>query len=541
MSLFDFDVVVVGSGAAGLTAAVTAAEHGRSTCVLEAADEPGGTTAKAAAWIWIVDNVHQRAAGIEDRPADALRYLARLAHPSGYDARHPTLGLAAWEHELLTAFVEHAGSAIAELERLGAMSVTPAIDFPDYFAHLPQNAAPRGRALYPTAGEGGSDGGRHLVAELMAAAERRGVELRFGHRVQRLLTADDGRVCGVRTAGPSGEVELTAQHGVLFASGGFTHDQELRREFLGLPYLGGCAATTCRGDFVRIGSAAGAQLAAMTQVWSAPLVLRRALEDPHGVAGTFVVPGDGMLMVNRQGRRVVNEKAPYNELVRAFFAWDAQGADYPNLPLLLIWDAQVDATYAGDLFGNPVGNPAGPRPWIAMGADLPALAAALEAQLADLSAQLPRAVLAEDFVDVLRRTVKRYGALAVAGVDEDFGRGETPLEQGVAEMFQMPARPNPTMRPLSASGPYFGTVLVPGTLDTKGGPRADVHGRILRADGSVIEGLYGAGNCVASPTGQGYAAAGGTLGPIITFAWLAGRHLAGAAVDAATTIDLTSA
>ena len=133
--------------------------------------------------------------------------------------------------------------------------------------------------------------------------------------------------------------------------------------------------------------------------------------------------------------------------------------------------------------------------------------------------------LASDFTANLKATVERFNGFAATGVDLDFHRGETPIEPA----WQGPSRgaPNRTMTALSSSGPYYALLLGAGVLDTCGGPVIDPHGRVLRTDGAAIPGLYGAGNCVASPTGQGYFGAGGTIGPAIVFGYLAGAHAAG--------------
>jgi succinate dehydrogenase/fumarate reductase flavoprotein subunit len=124
----------------------------------------------------------------------------------------------------------------------------------------------------------------------------------------------------------------------------------------------------------------------------------------------------------------------------------------------------------------------------------------------------------------------RFNAFAAAGHDDDFGRGDTPVELGFNEMMSGPPRSeiNPLMHPLADAGPYYATIIVPAALDTKGGPMIDRHARVLDADGTPIPGLYGAGNCVASPAGKSYWAAGATIGPAVTFGYLAGRHAAGA-------------
>jgi hypothetical protein len=128
----------------------------------------------------------------------------------------------------------------------------------------------------------------------------------------------------------------------------------------------------------------------------------------------------------------------------------------------------------------------------------------------------------------MHASVARFSANAARGVDPDFHRGETPIELAFNEMMSGPPRSadNPLIHPLSETGPFYATIIVPGALDTKGGPLIDRHARVLRADGSPIAGLYGAGNCVAGPSGKSYWAAGATIGPAVTFGHLAGTHAA---------------
>jgi 3-oxosteroid 1-dehydrogenase len=521
------DVVVVGSGAAGFTAALTAAGHGAHTIVLERAAELGGTTRKSAAYFWIPNNRFMRAAGIEDPRPQALRYMARLSRPDRYQADAPTLGLPAWEYEALATFYDHGPAAMEFLESLGAMEGGAAEGYPDYFAHLPEDAAPTGRTMWPAEAEGGQAGGRLLIERFARTAAGLGIEVRTGHRVDGLVRAADGEVVGVTATTDEGEqVEIGARRGVVFASGGFTQDAALRAGHLEGPYVGGCAAPTNTGDFVRIATGAGAQLANMQYAWGGPIVLERLLRDPASVACSFVLPGDGLVVVNRAGERVVNEKIPYNEQVRAFFAWDAATATYPNLPLIAIWDAQVAAQVAGVDFGNPIPPPDVDGYWVIEAADLDALADGIEDRLGRLAGMLGEQRLAAGFVPRLRATLDRFGTMADRGVDEDFARGETPIELAVTAAFGPGDGPNPTMRRLASSGPYFATILGPGTLDTKGGPRVDLHGRVLDHGADPIPGLYGAGNCVASPAAQAYWGAGGTIGPILCFAHLAGLHVA---------------
>jgi 3-oxosteroid 1-dehydrogenase len=264
----------------------------------------------------------------------------------------------------------------------------------------------------------------------------------------------------------------------------------------------------------------------MQFAWGGPIVLERLRRDPASVACSFVLPGDGLVVVNRAGDRVVNEKIPYNEQVRSFFAWDAAEAHFPNLPLIAIWDEGVATDVPGSDFGNPVPPEDVDAYWVIRGDNLDQLADGIAKGLAGLIDMIGERELARDFVPRLRATLDRFAQMAERGVDEDFARGEAPIERWTSAAFGDGDGLNPTMRALSGTGPYYATILGPGTLDTKGGPRVDLDGRVLRPGGEPIAGLYGAGNCVASPSAQAYWGAGGTIGPIMCFAYLAGLHVA---------------
>lgn len=521
----EFDVVVAGSGAAGFTAAVTAAAAGASVVMLEKAARTGGTTRKAAAMFWVPNNRFMREAGIEDPRDAALRLMARLSRPTMYAPERPHLGLPAPEYEAIAAFYDHADEAVTELERLGALEVGSHIDFPDYSAHIKENAAPSGRLLFPAGGGGGQGGGEAMIADFERAADRLGVQVRTSTAVVDLIVEDEA-VVGVIAEGPHGG-RIRARRGVVFGSGGFTHNARLRREFLGGPYLGGCAAVTNTGDFVSLAQEAGAELANMQHAWSAPIVIERMQREPEAVMGAFLLPGDGFLIVNRGGRRVVNEKVVYHELNRTFFHWDTRELRYPNLPLIAIWDDEVARSNgSGGDFGNPVPEPGADAYWVITANDLPTLAREIDRRLPKLGLPAEHDALDPAFGANLARTVERFNEGARLGVDHDFHRGETPIEHAIGMMGGLGDGPNPMLRPLAGSGPYHATVLGPGTLDTKGGPRVDVHGRVLRPDGTAIDGLYGAGNCVASPSAEAYWAGGATIGPILCYAYLLGKHVA---------------
>ena len=140
-----------------------------------------------------------------------------------------------------------------------------------------------------------------------------------------------------RRASPA-PLRVRARKAVIFASGGFTHDLEMRRAFLSQPVYGGCGAITNEGDFVRIATPVGAQLRNMNYAWMCPVPLEAAVAQRPDLIGMFSVAGDSMIFVDKTGRRVVNEKLPYNELAQMFFTWDPVAGEYPNLVLIQVWD-----------------------------------------------------------------------------------------------------------------------------------------------------------------------------------------------------------
>ncbi|MGH2939719.1 MAG: FAD-dependent oxidoreductase [Solirubrobacterales bacterium] len=529
----EVDVIVVGSGAGGLSTAAVAAAGGASVVVLEKAASLGGTTRKAVGAVWIPDNRFMREAGLSDDHAACVRYIARLARPHRYDPADARLGLAAGEFDGIEEFVENAAEAHERLEELEAVRLRPTDGEPgsDYLGHLPENEAPRGRTIFPVdpeaadgdvEGAGNPLGGQWLVAGLAAAAQKRGTRIYTRAEVRDVVCVD-GRVAGVRAATPTGAVELRARAGVVFASGGFTHDRDLRSEFLHGPVAGGCAALSNTGDFVRIAQSLGAVLGNMGEAWLAPLCLEMVATDPENAMSSFLTLGDGLVFVNRAGRRVVNEKLPYNEVARVMGLWDPNALEYSNSPLFAIWDEATASDWGLEMLGNPVRDAS--APWVMSGETLADLADQLSRRLERLRDVVGRVGLADDFVDTLGATLHRFGHFADSGVDEDFRRGETPFERYVNGLLGARGDRNPSLRRLAGSGPYFGTILGLGTLDTKGGPRTDKVGRVLRGDGASVEGLFAVGNCAASPFGQGYPAAGSTLGPILTAGHLTGSFL----------------
>jgi succinate dehydrogenase/fumarate reductase flavoprotein subunit len=538
------DVVVVGSGAAAFAAALTAARDGAEVVMLERAGHPGGTTAKSGGAFWIPNNRQMRSVGIDDPRDAALSYIARLGFPVQYDPSDETLGLDAEDYRLLETFYDRASEALDALEELGAIYVPPRTgsggerpSYPDYHADLAENRGILGRSLGPgappgavippelLAGRGLLIGGAIMIETMRQSSERLGVDLLLDHRVVHALTNSSGAVVGVEARTGRRTVLIGARRAVVFGSGGFLHNQRLARTFLRGPVFGGCAADTNTGDFVDIGMDLGAQLGNMTHAWWDQVVVEVASRVPSTAEDIWVAFGDSMIQVNKYGRRVVNEKQVYNERGQAHFAWDPSRREYPNLVLFQIWDDTVARNDEVTPFRGLVPMPGEQVDYVMSAPTFEELAVKIDERLVALSSLTGGVQLDPTFVDNLHATVDRFNQFAQTGVDDDFARGATPIQMAWAG----PGRdgsPNPCMASISPTGPYYVMIVGAGALDTKGGPRINECSQVLAIGGDPIPGLYGAGNCVASPLGQGYPGAGGTIGPALTFGYLAGLNAA---------------
>jgi succinate dehydrogenase/fumarate reductase flavoprotein subunit len=519
----------VGGGAAGGAAAWNAAREGASVLVIEKAATTGGTTAKSAGVMWIPNNHHMRAAGIIDERMDAIRYMARCSYPLDFEADASHLGVGPQHYDLIAGFFDNGARLVETLETEGVVRFAP-LDYPDYYGDVEENKAPFGRSLkiaYPSDRQHRRDrrGGAWLVQRLLEAASLRGARILANHRVQRILLNEAGEAIGLEVRSGRAVRLIAARRGVVFCSGGFLHNAVMRSDFLRGPIFGGAASRSSTGDLVPMATSVGAQLGNMAHAWWDQVVLELACGPSETIDDVYSPFGDSMLMVNRFGERVVNEKAPYNERGQIHHVWDAQRLEYPNRILAMLFDDEVLRSTAQSPFRWPVPQPGEDPDYLISGGTFGELAERINERLDRIRAFVGGVKLAENFVEVLERTVARFNDFAIRGIDLDFGRGETMIEKRWA-VARRDGMPNDTMYPLAPVGPYHCILLGGGALDTKGGPVTDTFGRMLDAHDAVIPGLYGAGNCVASPAGQAYWGAGGTIGLAFTFGALAGGHAA---------------
>jgi succinate dehydrogenase/fumarate reductase flavoprotein subunit len=533
------DVIILGCGASGMAAALAAHEAGASVALIERFERVGGTAAISGGVIWVPNNPRQQAVGMADSREDALAYFRSLDHGDLVD-------------EPLEAFVDSGPDALAFLEEAGALSVSLLEGYPDYYMDRPGAKPEGGRALDHdlfALGElgdwasriyaieepkpmmlretplGGGSGvvepdelarrmenqergfGQAMVARLLKACLTRGIEPRTGIKTKRLLR-DGARIVGIEAEQNGESFELLASRGVIIATGGFEWDEDARQTFLKGPMDAPASPPTARGEGLKLAMQTGAKLGNMTQGWWAPTLVipdnpwDSGEERAAPVLIERTVPHS--IMVNRAGQRFCNEAANYSALAGAFHTFDPQTYDYPNLPAWLIFDAQYVERYpiGPRLPGQPVPD------WVERADTLAGLAEKLEID-----------------AGALAQTVARFNENAEEGHDPDFARGASAYDHFYGDRSREGAAV--TLGAIE-QGPFYAVEIRMGLLGTNGGPRTDGKAQVLGHDGEPIAGLYGAGNAIACPTGGIYAGAGGTLGPALTFGYIAGRSAASA-------------
>ncbi|NMG73648.1 FAD-dependent oxidoreductase [Aromatoleum diolicum] len=539
----EVDVVCVGSGAAALTAAVTAANAGSQVLVLEKGPITGGTTRKSGGVFWIPNHYALRERGIDDRKEDCLRHLCRVSYPERYRPDSPTFGLDQDAFALLEAFYDNGYKAVDLMRSRGALRIAqfnmwqlnrPA---PDYQDHLPEDKTSQGRSLGVLKADGSNGGGTDYIDQLEGYLKKQGVEILTDHRVQKLILNARQEVVGVEVETEDGVVQIRARKGVVFGTGGYAHNLDYVRLYQRTFLYGSCATPYATGDFITIAGTAGARLGNLGSAWRSQALIEECIENRSLARCVDMPPGDSMFMVNKYGVRVVNEKRNYNDRTEAHLTFDPNNGEFPNQLQFIIYDQRTAELFAGahPLPATPTG--AG---YVIQGGTLDELATNIAARLERIRAHIGTVKLAPEFSRNLKQTFERFNGYAKRGVDPDFHRGEAEYDRAWALFFQ-PARentrwsvktglPNPAMHPLQAKGPYYALIVGAGALDTNGGPVVDAQARVIHASGKPIPGLYGAGNCIASPSREAYFGAGGTIGPAMAFGYIAGMNAAAAPV-----------
>ncbi len=548
-----YDVIVLGAGAGGMTAAATAAILGRSVLLIEKSPLVGGTTAISGGMVWIPANSKMASAGLSDSLAEARRYLERTVPvPARQDMRE--------------TFLAHADRAIRTLEASTPVRFRPVRHYPDYYPDE-LGATLGGRVLEPLPFDG-RELGRHfsllhpplpeftlfggmmidradiphfrnmtksvrstfhvaglvaryglqrlhsargtslvlgnaLAARLFQAVLLSGVEVKLNTCVTELLTK--GRaVTGVRLSGNS---EVIARRGVVLATGGFSHNSAMRRRYLPSMTTLSAVGKNATGDGISLGAAAGGALSegALNNAFWVPVSRYRRPDGSEAIFPHTVTDRSkpGIIAVDRNGRRFTNEARSYHEFVLAML----RGPNDERNPAYLVCDRAFLWKYG---LGAIKPFALSLRPFLAqgylhMGRDIGELASKIGID-----------------PDRLRTTIGFYNRGAPDGTDPEFGRGGDAYQRhlGDAEV-----KPNPCVRPIDRP-PYYAIAIFPGDLGTAAGLATDRNGQVLDAQAEPIAGLYSCGNDMTSIMEGAYPGPGITLGPALTFGFLIGEHLA---------------
>ncbi|RHW24617.1 FAD-dependent oxidoreductase [Nocardioides immobilis] len=542
----EVDLLVVGSGAGGMTAALTGALAGLETLVVEKAPVYGGTTALSGGGIWVPNNHVLRAAGVVDSEERVVEHLEHLTGGRVARAR-------------LEALVHH-GPEMFELFRDSARHLDFAWcpGYPDYHPEEP-GGRPEGRTVecppYDLRNLGdladtqrGSSMtvpgglvitaadyvklamvtrtwrgrltavrlafralvnrvlrrrmvslGQSLVARLRASLADLGVPLWLDAPLLDLVRGPDGAVVGAIVERDGVPVSVRARGGVVIASGGFDHNETMRKEHLpeiGRPDVSG-GADSNTGDGILAGRAVGAALDLMDDAWWMPAI-RKPEGRVHSLVSERSIPNS--LILTPDGERFTNEASPY-----VTFVHEQIEAGHPYL--WFVMDQVARRRYP---FGAVVPGKDLPPSWYDAGL----------AHRADTLAGLAARTGMD--AETLERSVARFNRLAESGTDSDHGRGDSAYDRYYGD----PTLANPVLGPV-AEPPYLAVRIEAGDLGTKGGLLTDEHARVVDDGGAPIDGLYATGNAAASVMGNDYAGAGATIGPAMVFGYIAARHAAG--------------
>lgn len=524
------DFLIVGSGGAAFAAAATAVSLGASVIMLEKAAQTGGTTARSGGGFWVPNNRYQKEIGIYDNKNDCLKYMARYSYPNFYDPTNRTLGLHQHEYELLESYYDNATKMVDYFVENHILDVMMEINWTgkpqvDYMDHLPQNKGFRGRSLYPKNKDGTLGYGTDLIRQLEDYATLNGATILRQHEVVQILQDSTKKVIGLTVKTPTGNRDFHAKKGVIFGSGGYSHNPELMMHFQRGPHYGGCSVPTNTGDFIKMGAAIGAQLGNMAGAFRAQSMIEEALKNPGGSSNVFYIAGDSVIIVNKYGKRIMDEKRNYTDRTMLHFVWDPQNAEWKNMITFLIFDERTASLWQG----FPPYPVKGEMPhYLVKAKTLDELEIQLKARLKAIGEHTGDFHLDSDFYANLRNTILEFNEDATLGKDRYYNRGEytydrewTTFPPTIPNVTWPEAKTkNYTMYPISDKGPYYAVILAAGTLDTNGGPMINGKGQVLDTSYNPIAGLYGAGNCIASPTANAYWGAGATIGPAMTFGYL---------------------
>lgn len=553
----EVDVLVVGSGAGGLLSALVAVDNHAEVLVVEKEKLWGGTSATSGAGIWIPASDQAAAAGFHDNVDDAFNYVRALSADNVPDAN-------------IRAYVENAAPMLRWLGQHTEIEYQ-AFPYPDYHAENPGGSPTGYRTHMPLPLDGRKLGkdvetlryaspaaslfgylnwhfdetymllfrqkgwwwhlakslarywldlpfrfksgkdrrltlGNALAGGLRLALNERGVPLWLESPMRELVRDESGRVTGAVIEQRGKPLCIRARKGVVLAAGGFDKNAEMRAQYApdypSAQYSGGTSGNT--GDSIRAGQAVGAKTMNMQSAWAAP-VFHIPGED-RGRLCTIERALPGCIMVNQHGKRYLNEAASYHIVGQQMARARDEGTD----PSWMIFDHTFRHKY-----------PMGPLlplvpDWAQNGM------VKLVMHRADTIAGLAKEIGVDPAA--LEATVARFNAHAAKGEDPDFHRGEAAYDK----MYGDPRHgPNPCLAPI-LEPPFYAFAIHPGDIGTNGGLVTDDKARVIGEDGEPIPGLYAIGNNAASAMGESYPGAGVTIGPALTFGYVAARDMTGA-------------
>jgi 3-oxosteroid 1-dehydrogenase len=553
----EVDILVVGSGAGGLLSALVAAENGASVLVIEKEALWGGTSATSGAGIWIPASDQAREAGFDDKPEDAFTYVRALSADNVPDAN-------------IRAYVENAAPMLRWMGDHTELTYC-AFPYPDYHAENPGGSPTGFRTHMPLPMDGRALGkdvetlrfaspaaslfgylNWHFDETYMLLFRQKGWwwhlakslarywfdwPFRFKSRKDRRLTLgnaltgglrlalndkkvpvwlespmlelveEGGRVSGAVVSRKGKPVRIAARKAVILAAGGFDKNQEMRDEHAPLYktalYSGGTSGNT--GDSIRAGQSVGADTMNMQSAWAAPVFYVPG--EDRGRLSTIERALPGCIIVNQLGERYLNEAASYHIVGQQMARREAEHGDAS--PSWFVFDHRFRHKY-------PVG------PLLPLVPDW--------AQNGMVKSILKKGRTIADLAEAMKvdparlaATLERFNAHAAKGEDPDFHRGEAAYDK----MYGDPSvTPNPSLKPIE-KGPFYAMPIYPGDIGTNGGLRTDERARVVDEKGSPIGGLYAIGNNAASAMGESYPGAGVTIGPALTFGYLAARDALG--------------
>lgn len=556
----EVDLIVVGAGAAGMTAALVAALEGCEVLLCEATEQVGGTTATSAGTIWMPNSSASRKAGFEDSVEDAMRYLDGLI-PSGEGRR------------LREAYLQSGPAIIDDLARRTQLQFVPAGRHPDY-VDIPGSRV-FGRALAPLPFDGRKLGaefsrirapmrefmvlggmmvgkadighlvgrfqswasfrhtaglvlrylgdrlrhargtrlvmGNALVARFYASLKDAGVRVAFGTKLDELIFGEGG-VTGARLLQGVRHLEVKARLGVVLATGGFGRNTQLRDRLMppGHARWPSLIFEGNQGDGLRAGLQAGARVDGAkggAGVFWQPVSITRPRHGPTGLFAHLFLDRakPGLIAVDTAGMRFTNEGGSYH-----YFCEDMvkRHATTPAIPAWVVCDAAFVRKYGLGLVHPGT-------------TDLQPHVKSGYLSCADTIEGLARAIGVD--AHGLQETVARNNAFARTGIDADFSKGSTEVSRFNGDPDH---QPNPCLGPI-AQAPFCAMALWPADAAADAGLRTDENARVLDAAGRTIEGLYAAGNDMASAMRGAYPGPGTTIGPAMVFGYRAAMHAKG--------------